>query len=81
MVATLPRGPSGRLPDIGGPKAQTTKEIAQQWLKATGRRLIRIPMPTPGPLSGFAKGYNCCPENAFGKMTWEEWLQKTYGGP
>ena len=79
MVGTLPEGPSGRLPDIGGPKVQNAKEIAEQWLKATGRKLIRVPVPAMGPFSGFAKGYNCCPENAFGKMTWEEWLEKTYG--
>jgi uncharacterized protein YbjT (DUF2867 family) len=78
MVETMAKGPSGRLPDIGGPKVQTAKEIARAWLKASGRRLIRIPVPTAGSLSGFAKGYNCCPDNAFGKITWEEWLQKTY---
>lgn len=78
MVETASRGPSGRLPDIGGPKVQSAKEIARAWLKASGRKLVRIPVPAAGPLSAFAKGYNCCPENAFGKITWEEWLQKTY---
>ena len=79
MVKTLSNGPSGRLPDIGGPKVQSAKEIARAWLKASDRKLIRIPVPAAGPLSGFAKGYSCCPDNIFGKITWEEWLRKTYG--
>jgi uncharacterized protein YbjT (DUF2867 family) len=79
MVATLASGPSSRLPDIGGPKVQTASEIARAWLKATRRRLIRVPVPAMGPLGGFAKGYNCCPENAIGTITWEQWLEKKYG--
>lgn len=80
IVASLVKGASGRLPDIGGPKVQRLSEIARDWLKASKRRLIKIPAPAAGPLKGFAKGYNCCPENAMGSITWRDWLAKRYPG-
>lgn len=80
IVASLDKGPSGRLPDIGGPQVQRVSEIAKDWLKASRRRLIKIPAPAAGPLKGFAEGYNCCPENKVGKITWREWLAKRYPG-
>jgi uncharacterized protein YbjT (DUF2867 family) len=80
IVGTLPKGPSGRLPDIGGPHVQRVSEIAKDWLKASKRRLIKIPVPAAGPLKGFAEGYNCCPENKIGTITWRDWLAKRYPG-
>jgi uncharacterized protein YbjT (DUF2867 family) len=79
IVASLQKGPSGRLPDIGGPEVQKASEIARAWLRATRRHLIRIPVPAAGALQGFAKGYNCCPENRTGRITWRDWLAKKYG--
>ena len=80
MVTTLGNGPSGRLPDIGGPEVLTAKEIARDWMAARGKSLITIPVPAMGPLSGFAKAYNCCPENKLGRITWKEWLKNSYAG-
>lgn len=79
IVASLAKGPSGRLPDIGGPEVQKLGVIASDWLKASRRRLIRIPVPATGGLSGFARGYNCCPDKRAGAITWREWLTKRYG--
>lgn len=79
MAETFAKGPSGRLPDIGGPEVQTAGEIYDAWSKVSGEKPMRIPVPALGPLGGFAKGLNCCPENKFGKITWAEWLNKTYG--
>jgi uncharacterized protein YbjT (DUF2867 family) len=78
IVGTLAKGASGRLPDIGGPQVQKVGEIANEWLKASGRRLIKVPIPAMGSLSTMAKGYNCCPENATGQITWRDWLAKRY---
>jgi uncharacterized protein YbjT (DUF2867 family) len=79
MVETLGNGPSGRLPDVGGPEVLTAKGIARDWKAASGENPITIPVPAMGPLSGFAKGYNCVPENKFGRITWKEWLTTKYG--
>ncbi len=79
MAETVADGPSGRLPDIGGPEVLTGAEIAKPWLEVSGVRAIRIPVPALGPASEMAKGLNCCPENKFGTITWAQWLEKTYG--
>ena len=79
MAATVGDGPPGLLPDIGGPAVLTGAEIAKPWLKVSGVRAIRIPVPALGPASEMAKGLNCCPENRFGIITWAQWLEKTYG--
>ncbi len=78
MVATLANGPGGHLPDIGGPEVQTAKEIAREWMKARGKRYTTIPLPALSFLGAMARGYNCCPENRFGKKTWQEWLKQRY---
>ncbi len=79
IAETVENGPSGRLTDIGGPAVLTAAEIAKPWLKVSGVRAVRIPVPALGPASQMAKGLNCCPENKFGKITWAQWLEKTYG--
>ncbi len=79
MAETVADGPSGRLPDIGGPEVLTAAEIAKPWLKVSSVRAIRVPVPALGPARQLAKGLNCCPENKFGVITWAQWLEKTYG--
>jgi uncharacterized protein YbjT (DUF2867 family) len=79
MVDTMGRGASGRLADIGGPEVLTAGEIADSWVKATKMRVLKVPVPAMGPAASMAKGLNCCPDNKFGKITWYQWLDKTYG--
>ena len=79
MAETVEDGPSGRLPDIGGPEVLTGAEIAKPWLKVSGVRAVRVPVPALGPARQMEKGLNCCPENRFGTITWSQWLEKTYG--
>ncbi|MEX1195406.1 MAG: NAD(P)H-binding protein [Dehalococcoidia bacterium] len=79
MVETLANGPSGRLPDIGGPEVLPAGHIADTWVTASGTRVLKVPVPALGPAGELAKGLNTCPENKFGKITWAQWLQKTYG--
>ena len=79
MVQTMKSSASGRLPDIGGPEVLKLSDIAKVWLKATGRRLIRVPMiAPPGGISDMAKGYLTAPENPAGSITWAQWLEKTH---
>jgi uncharacterized protein YbjT (DUF2867 family) len=79
MAETVGDGPSGRLPDIGGPEVLTAAEIAKPWRKVSGVSAIRVPVPALGPIRDLAKGRNCCPDNKFGVITWAQWLDKTYG--
>jgi uncharacterized protein YbjT (DUF2867 family) len=80
MVEDSALGPSGRLPDLGGPAVMTLGELAEAWKKATGdgKPLLNLPM-IGGLADGFKNGYNCTPEHAEGKMTWAEWLEGKYG--
>jgi len=80
MVADAARGPSGRLPDLGGPETLLLGDIARAWLKARKKRALILPLPLPGKVaSAFRNGYDCTPEHAESKITWENWLQRKYG--
>jgi uncharacterized protein YbjT (DUF2867 family) len=80
MVASVAAGLAGMLPDIGGPEVRALGSLAEQWLAARGLRRPVIHLPLPGKTAAaFRSGYITCPEHKDGKMTWEEWLQETYG--
>jgi uncharacterized protein YbjT (DUF2867 family) len=74
------RGPSARLPDLAGPEVLTLGQLAYAQLKARGIQRAIIPFRLPGKAAqGFRSGYNTCPtESLQGKVTWSEWLQRTY---
>ncbi len=78
IVATLANGPSGRLPDIGGPQVLSLRDIARDWTAATHHRLLRIPIPALGFVRGFVKAHNTCPANATNGLTWRDWLRAKY---
>lgn len=81
MVEYAKKGPSGRLPDLGGPEVRTLGDLASAWLKARQKRALILPLPLFGKVaSRFRNGYNCSPEHAEGKITWAEWLEQKYGG-
>ena len=81
MIQYAAQGPSGRLPDRGGPENLKFGDMADAWKKATGdgKPLVNLPM-MGGLADGFKAGHNCTPEHADGKMTWAEWLDAKYGG-
>jgi uncharacterized protein YbjT (DUF2867 family) len=81
MVEHAPNGPSGRLPDIGGPEVLTFGDLAKSWLQARGKRRPIVNLPLMGGVArGFKAAYNCTPEHADGKVTWEKWLERKYRG-
>ena len=74
-------GPSGRLPDIGGPEVYTSGELARSWFKQRGMRRAIIPLWLPGKTaSSLRQGGNTCPQQATGTLSWETWLQQHYRG-
>jgi uncharacterized protein YbjT (DUF2867 family) len=80
MVEYSAAGPSGRLPDLGGPEVLKFGDMADAWKKATGDSKPLMNMLTMGGMaSAFKAGHNCTPEHAEGKLTWAEWLQGKYG--
>lgn len=80
IVESVAAGPAGWLPDIGGPEVRTLGDLARPWMEARGRRRLIVPLPLPGKTAAaFRRGYITCPEHKDGTITWEEWLQETYG--
>jgi uncharacterized protein YbjT (DUF2867 family) len=69
-------GAQHRVLSIGGPKTQTLREMAEQWLRARGKRSAILPLPIPGKASlALRQGWNTQPSASYGKITWEEWLK------
>ncbi len=78
LVTSLNDGPSGRLPDFGGPEVMTIAEAAEQWhrIKGVRKRVVRVPIP--GRIaSGFRAGKNVVPsgEGEHGSLRFTEWLK------
>ena len=70
-------GPSGRLPDMGGPQVFTSGELAHIWLKQRGVHRAIVPLRLPGKMvRALRQGGNTCPQQATGTVKWEAWLQR-----
>ena len=79
LAEIVKAGPSGRLPDMGGPKVYTLGDLARIWLKQRGMQRAIIPLWLPGKTaSSMRKGGNACPQQATGTLSWEAWLQQHY---
>ncbi len=80
MLAAAAQGPSGRLPDLGGPEVHTSGELARAWLKARGKRVALVHLPLFGKAAAALRRGELCTPNAGGTITWADWLARTYGG-
>jgi uncharacterized protein YbjT (DUF2867 family) len=80
LVAAVQQGPSGRLPDVGGPEILSLEEMARDWLAAQNKSRRQVHLPVPGGLSaGFRQGLNTTPDNRVGSITWSQWVAAKYG--
>lgn len=80
LADAVDAGPSGRLPDFGGPEVLSAGALARSWLVARGIRRLSIPFYVPGKAAqGFRLGQNTCLDTPRrGAITWADWLQQTY---
>ncbi len=77
LVEIVQAGPSGRLPDMGGPQVYTSGELARIWLRQREMHRAIIPIFLPGKTaSALRKGGNTCPQQATGTVSWQAWLQQ-----
>ncbi|MBY8878618.1 SDR family oxidoreductase [Actinacidiphila acidipaludis] len=75
--------PAGLVPDLAGPRVYTLGELAGSYLRARGRRRLRVPVRIPGkPGRAYRAGDNLAAQGAdTGSRTWEEFLvERTAGG-
>ena len=75
LVDAVESGPGGRVEDFGGPETLTLRELADVRRRVTGKRTLLLRLPRVGFLRDFASGGHLCPDQACGKITWEEWLR------
>jgi uncharacterized protein YbjT (DUF2867 family) len=67
--------PAGLVPDIAGPKIYSTAELLREYLRASHRHRLTIPVWLPGKgARAIRAGANLAPERAVGQRTWEKFL-------
>ncbi|MEG3630368.1 SDR family oxidoreductase [Streptomyces poriticola] len=73
--------PAGRVPDLAGPEVRTLPSLARAYLAATGRRRRLVNVPLAGKAyQAFRAGGHLAPQRAVGRVTFEEYLDKRFGG-
>jgi len=56
---------------------RTVDDIARAYLEATGSRKRAVAFPLPGKTARAVRsGALTCPENRYGKVSWEEFLRE-----
>jgi uncharacterized protein YbjT (DUF2867 family) len=73
--------PSGRVPDIGGPEVSTWAEMVRQYLQAARRQraVVQVWLPRMKAIRAgglLVNGDSEGTANAYGKTTWEQFLQR-----
>lgn len=82
MAELVQLGPSGRVPDIGGPERLSFYEMAEAWVAARGlnKRVAHLRMP--GKFAAELRAnVNDVPGKPYGRISWGDWLHETYGAP
>ncbi|MFC9895334.1 SDR family oxidoreductase [Nocardia sp. NPDC127579] len=78
LVDAVAAGPSGRIPDIGGPEVLTITEAARIYREHTGHAGIPLPVPIPGAMGRAlrAGGLRVGPDGATLGIGFAEWLAR-----
>jgi uncharacterized protein YbjT (DUF2867 family) len=77
LVQLALSGPSGRAPDIGGPEVRTLAYAARVYLRARGSLKRIFEVSVPGKTArAFREGALVCPDRAYGKIRWEDFLDQ-----
>ena len=80
MVELALSEPAGRVPDIGGPEVRTLADAARAYQEITGRRRMIFEVTVPGKTArAFREGALVCPDRAYGKILWEDFLRSQFG--
>ena len=76
LVDAAVAGPHGRLPDLGGPRAEQLKSLVAAYLAKTRQKKRIIPLRVPGPMGKAMRNGSLIPApgSAVGRQTFLEWL-------
>jgi uncharacterized protein YbjT (DUF2867 family) len=78
LVDAAEAGPRGRVPDLGGPRAEQLKDLVKAYLARSGQKKKRIiPLHVPGPMGKAMRKGGLIPAAgaAVGRQTFLEWLE------
>ncbi|KJS60756.1 SDR family oxidoreductase [Streptomyces rubellomurinus] len=79
VAALVGEEPAGFAPEVGGPRARPYRELAEAYLRAAGRRRVRVPLRLPGAVGrGLRAGGLTAPERAVGVGSFEEALAERF---
>ncbi|MDH3464187.1 MAG: NAD(P)H-binding protein [Acidimicrobiia bacterium] len=77
LVDVARTGPSGSLPDLGGPEILGIEHLARSYMEATGKERPLLKVPIPGQAArAFRQGVHTNPDRAVGRRTWAEYLER-----
>lgn len=86
LIQAVADGPQRMLPEFGGPEVLTSDELAAVWRRANNvtRPLLSVSIPSwlprVGKVSeGFREGRATCPDQRFGRITWQQFLAGARG--
>jgi hypothetical protein len=79
LVSLMEQGPTGHVPDIGGPQVCSIEEMTEAYLRIRGRQATVSSEALPGSIYDvFRSGINLVPDRAVGAITWEAFLHRLY---
>jgi uncharacterized protein YbjT (DUF2867 family) len=80
LVALVAATPTGRAPDLGGPRVRPMADLAAAWRTARRSRRRVLPVRLPGRVGrGYRAGGHLAPGHADGRITFEEFLAAAPG--
>lgn len=69
--------PAGRVEDVGGPDVRSVEDMLRAYLELKGSRKKTVEFQLPGETARAVRsGALTCPENRYGRITWEEFLRE-----
>jgi uncharacterized protein YbjT (DUF2867 family) len=82
LVELTETGPSGRVPDIGGPAQRPLRELARSWKASAGSRRPIVALRLPGRIfAALSAGHGMVPGPGYGRATFEDYLAERYPAP
>jgi len=77
LVDAAEAGPKGRIPDLGGPRAEQLKSLVAAYLARTQQKKRIVPLHVPGPMGKAWRNGALIPApgSVVGRQTFLEWLE------
>ena len=77
LIDLVEAGPSGRVPDFGGPREEQVVDMVRAYKAATGARVWILPVPFPGALGRALRDGSLVPGpgSDHGTQTYADWLR------